>query len=171
MVAGFLCGAETREAVRAMSASSPSDASGGGAGGAGGGAPAPQVAEESPFGVARPEGRVLAGTLTAPPPACAGAPAPRPFAVVLLHGLLSHRDNNFFPALAARLAASLRVHVLRIDLRGPPRAAAAAAAAEATAAGANKGAEAAAAALEAAGAAAAASAAAATSADRPSAML
>ena len=117
-----------------MSASPPSDGSGGGAGGAGGGAPAPQVAEESPFGVARPSGRVLAGTLTAPPPACAGAPAPRPFAVVLLHGLLSHRDNNFFPALAARLAASLRVHVLRIDLRGPPRAAAAAAAAEATAA-------------------------------------
>ena len=65
----------------------------------------------------RPSGRVLAGTLTLP--LQPGAEGRGRLVVVLVHGLLSHRDHSFASRLAAALAAGLCTCVYRLDLRGP----------------------------------------------------
>jgi pimeloyl-ACP methyl ester carboxylesterase len=82
------------------------------------------------FVAARPSGRGLTGTIVVPAsaesrlaalaagsaPAGRGAP-PLP-TVILLHGLLSHADHNFAPALAETLASALGLASVRFDFRG-----------------------------------------------------
>lgn len=66
-----------------------------------------------PFDTVRPSGRRLPGVLTRP----AGSGLASDEVVLLLHGLFSHHDHNFAPALAARLAADLRLSVYRFSFR------------------------------------------------------
>jgi alpha-beta hydrolase superfamily lysophospholipase len=75
------------------------------------------MATDEPFPITRPSGRVLAGTLTRPPPRADGAADAR--VVLLLHGMIATRDHAFAPALAAAIAARAGVAVLRFDFRGP----------------------------------------------------
>jgi pimeloyl-ACP methyl ester carboxylesterase len=65
-----------------------------------------------PFDVVRPSSRRLPGVLLLP-----SAPASSNGVVVMCHGLLSHRDHNFAPALAAELCRALRCAVYRFDFR------------------------------------------------------
>lgn len=70
---------------------------------------------EAPFDTALPSTRILPGVLTSP--SAAGAP-PRGH-LLLLHGMASHHDHSFAPALARLLAARLHLHVVRYTSRGP----------------------------------------------------
>lgn len=67
---------------------------------------------ETPLTIPLPTGARLPGILTSPP-----APA-RGF-LLLLHGMASHHNHSFAPALAAHLSTTLRAHVLRYTSRGP----------------------------------------------------
>lgn len=68
---------------------------------------------ESELETVRPSGWVLAGTLTSPP-----EPLRRPLVVLMLHGLMSHKDHTFFPRLAERLSRELGVYTYRFNFRG-----------------------------------------------------
>lgn len=71
---------------------------------------------DEPFDVVRPSGRRLPGVVTRPHPREQDESTSGD-AVLLLHGLFSHHDHNFAPALAARLASELRLTVLRFSFR------------------------------------------------------
>ena len=69
---------------------------------------------ESSFEIPLPSTRTLPGLLTSPT-----TTGPATGYIVLLHGMASHMDHSFAPALAAHLCAQLQVHVVRYTARGP----------------------------------------------------
>jgi predicted alpha/beta-fold hydrolase len=72
-------------------------------------------AEEKPFDVTRPSGRLLPGTLHIPTiggKSSRGGPC-----VVFMHGTLSDRNHNFVPDLSTKLVKELGVSTYRFDSR------------------------------------------------------
>ena len=79
---------------------------------------------ETPFTTTLASSRELPGTLTSPaafsPAAATAASTSTPCGfLLLLHGMASHQDHSFAPALARLLAQRLSLHVLRYTSRGP----------------------------------------------------
>lgn len=74
--------------------------------------------EQLEVAAARPSGVVLPGALLRPA-AAAGSPGSVP-CIVMLHGVLSHRDHNFAPALAEALFKTTGHAIYRFDFRFAP---------------------------------------------------
>ena len=74
---------------------------------------------ESDFPILRQSGRILAGTLTTCTNTNTSSGAAQAV-VLLLHGLASHKDHNFAPALAHTLSMNAGLNVLRFNFRSAP---------------------------------------------------